>query len=446
MTGQNARPSRWPLWLWGAQLLPAALLIIFGLWRQSLRDHIEFDATTTVVALAAGLLWAAAAAVMLLLPSGRAWLLAHRRDWCLAAAVLAICLAVVDIALTQLGIVPTVEAQRDRSLVYSFGRHTVHRFVQKDVTVDEGETIHINARGFRGADVDGEKAPGKVRILFLGGSQVFGYYAGDWPAATGEKLRQAGYDVDVINAGVPGHTTFDSLGKLVTDAWTLLPDIIVLCQAWNDLKYFPRIAPDAPFRGPPPAQPITWQKDWRLYPTSLDALLVHSALYRQFRWGLASLFYYEEGARALDETRLTAISDTIGEWGPAQYRLNLILIANVAEEIGARLVLCKQARLALEDGDSDIQEFAMEYGLRTTRLTPQALIKSFGAADAIIESVADDEGAVILDMDARLSGRADYFFDAIHFNKAGGAVAAELAFEALLPLVAERAAPQATSE
>ena len=143
----------------------------------------------------------------------------------------------IDVLVTALGWSPTVAEQRAHSITYTFGPFTSYRLIPKKILVKGGDPIHINRRGFRGAEIVGKKKPGNSRIVILGGSQVFDYNGGDWPAMLGEELRRRGHDVDVINAGVPGHDTTRSLVKLLTDIWTLEPDVIVLCQAWNDIKY-----------------------------------------------------------------------------------------------------------------------------------------------------------------------------------------------------------------
>lgn len=363
---------------------------------------------------------------------------------CLSAVVIVLCLAATDVALSLSGLVPTIEDQRARSIAYSFGLQTRHRLVAKDILVGDGGAIHINRRGFRGREIDTRKDPGVVRILFLGGSQVFGFRGGDWPSTVGEKLRRLGYAVETINAGVPGHTTFDSLGKLLADAWTLEPDIIVLCQAWNDIKYFRWLTAETPYRGPAPTRPLSWRKDWRLYPDGVDRVLSFSSIYRQFRWGIANLFYFEEGDRRINADDPAGPDNSITPWGPKQYRLNVNLIADLAESIGAELVICKQAKLATAGGGGEAQKAAREYGRRNTGLVQKALMRAFATTYSIIDKIAEVRGIGVVDMNGALSGRKTYFRDGIHFSVAGGRAASELVAETLLPLVARAAGGRAS--
>lgn len=251
----------------------------------------------------------------------------------------------------------------------------------------------------------------------------------------GEKLRHVGHDVEVINAGVPGHVTFDSFAKVLTDIWTLEPNIIFLCQAWNDIKYFPWLTPEIPYRGLPPTKAVSWQKDWRLYPNGIDRVLSSSAIYRQYRWGIGQLLYFEEGGQRTNAGRSEKVNNTITQWGTKQYRLNLTLIADLSDAIRAELIICKQAHLAVVGGTGPDQEAARDYGVRNTRLSHAALMRAFELTYSIIDEIAEDAGVKISDMNEGLSGRKEYFLDGIHFGPMGSHAASNLVYEALLPLV-----------
>lgn len=84
------------------------------------------------------------------------------------------------------------------------------------------ERYFINDAGYRGPNFVARKPPGKIRIIFVGGSTVFDGYrkdtrpdrGEDWPHLVEQFLRSKGSNVEVINAGIPGHASFDALGQL----------------------------------------------------------------------------------------------------------------------------------------------------------------------------------------------------------------------------------------
>ena len=55
---------------------------------------------------------------------------------------------------------------------------------------------------------------------------------------SGKVSEGKGHHVEVINAGIPGHTSGDSLGRLYTEIWQWKPDYVIMYEAWNDIKYF----------------------------------------------------------------------------------------------------------------------------------------------------------------------------------------------------------------
>ncbi len=76
-----------------------------------------------------------------------------------------------------------------------------------------------------------------IKIVVFGDSLVAGYGLPPeeaFPAMLHTALRQKGYAVDVINAGVSGDTTAGGKGR-VKQALALRPDIVVLALGANDM-------------------------------------------------------------------------------------------------------------------------------------------------------------------------------------------------------------------
>jgi lysophospholipase L1-like esterase len=398
-------------------------------------EQIRSDEFITFIAFFIGAVWLATVLGLLVIHKSRQWLISHRKEWILSGASLFVAFALMDVAMSYLGVVETVEHQRARSIAYTFGNYTKHRLVPKIILVEDGVAIPINTRGFRGQEINVDRKPGQIRILFLGGSQVFDFNGGDWPSMVGKELRRLEFNVETINAGVPGHTTFDSLGKLLTDIWTLKPQIIFLCQAWNDIKYFSWLSPNNPYRGLPPREPASWKKDWRLYPSGIDRLLSYSAFYRKFRWGFGQILYFEEGNQKNKSIRKIVAPATAKNWGPKQYRINLEMIATLSREIGAELAICKQAHQAVVGGTGPIQTVARDYGTRNTGLSHDELMRYFDITYNIIDDIALNRALQIFDMNEALSGRKDYFNDGIHFSPTGSRKASKLVAKKLAPMI-----------
>lgn len=428
--------GRWPLLVWSLQLAPAGSLS----WictRLVLADRDVGVPMPMLLAGAGALAWLSLSAAMLAAPRGRRWIVERRTQWHVVMGMFALSLALGDLVMTWSGLVPTLEDQRARSLDYTYYRYSGYRMVPKSISVDRGAPIHINARGFRGPEIEPETPAGRARIVFLGGSQVFDFHGGDWPALTGALLRRRGYGVEVVNAGVPGHNSTDSLFKLATDIWTLRPDAVFVCHGWNDVKYFPRLVAGVPYRGLPPAAPVTMHRDWRLYPTGIDRLFGHSAVYRYFRLGLVNLYVTAEGR---DLWQFDVDRDgkaTFDDFGPRQFELNMRLIARLITAIDAVGMFCKQPML--ESGTSSAGIDAASYASRNVGLAPDERVRAFAAIRRIIDAVAADTGVSVVDLQAALSGRPEYFHDGIHFSPAGSRAAARLTADAIEAIVLQPA-------
>lgn len=89
----------------------------------------------------------------------------------------------------------------------------------------------INADGFRGPRLRPEKAPGVVRLLFLGDSSTFGWpyrYEVTYPDLVRQLLAASGHGpVEVINAGVPSQDIVQIRSRL-DSSLAFDPDVVFL--------------------------------------------------------------------------------------------------------------------------------------------------------------------------------------------------------------------------
>jgi len=100
--------------------------------------------------------------------------------------------------------------------------------------------VRINSTGQRGGEV-GTRQPEQRRILFLGDSFTLADQVREedtFVTQVGTRLRAAGYDqVQVINGGVNGYSTYQELAYYRYYGRPLEPDIVVLCFfAGNDFR------------------------------------------------------------------------------------------------------------------------------------------------------------------------------------------------------------------
>jgi len=179
------------------------------------------------------------------------------------------------------------------------------------------KTVTINSLGLRGPEVTREVPAGVVRIATLGGSSTFGSQVSDsdaWPRLLEGGL---GKGMQVVNFGVPGYSTVESLIQTALVLPELKPEVAIYYEGWNDLRsmHVRPLAPDySDFHGP-------------LQLTNLDILSTNTDT------RLATVFYVKNWVMAQTIAQLNArptaqsspdkLTDRIDERAVALYGRNL---------------------------------------------------------------------------------------------------------------------------
>ncbi len=354
----------------------------------------------------------------------------------------------------------TPDTLRRKSLEYEATLFSVHAFPQMAQEKGAAWGWHweaaINPRGYRGREFAVPKPEGVLRIVVLGGSGAFDIFAPkgrDWPHLVEERLRDRGYsNVEVINGGTPGHATFDVLGRLYSEIWMFEPDIVLVYNAWNDIKYFGWLNPDKSLlRGVRPVanaegfQGMRAGNPFIYYTGPLDELFSNSQLYVRLRWrywswrlgpaGLEGL--RRPGGKRPSPALRNSYPHSYSDWGPRQYELNLRLITDAVKDLGATPILLTQARLV---SASNSEEYRRRIRYDLVNLSPDGLVRAFADCDRATMNVARAEGVDVLDLSALFSGRGELFVDHIHTSVLGSEAIAEAVAEFLLPVVKDRSA------
>lgn len=122
----------------------------------------------------------------------------------------------------------------------AFDRFQSHRHLGYALSPNyKTRTNRHNRLGFRGDEVAVEKPEGVTRIVCCGGSTTYGYGTDDYkltvPSLLQFGLREAGKEVEVINAGCPGWSTFETLINFESRLLDLSPDYLVFYHGINDV-------------------------------------------------------------------------------------------------------------------------------------------------------------------------------------------------------------------
>jgi len=127
------------------------------------------------------------------------------------------------------------------------------QFTKTGIKTQQGTFININSEGFRGSEFNKEKPENTFRIFVVGGSSTFGSGVFDYespPAFLQTKFgeQELDFNVEVINAGIPGISSGGESVLIKTRLINYDPDLFVIYDGANELGH--RI------------DPVDWQKTW----------------------------------------------------------------------------------------------------------------------------------------------------------------------------------------
>ncbi|HET6373485.1 MAG TPA: SGNH/GDSL hydrolase family protein, partial [Candidatus Polarisedimenticolia bacterium] len=152
--------------------------------------------------------------------------------------------------------------------------------------------VTYNALGLRGPEVSERKAPGTLRVLFLGDSFVEGKQVADTDVVTAVLQRLAaakGLALEVVNAGVSGYGTAEEVILWDKVGRGLHPDLVLVGFYPNDVRNNAdrglfRLESGRPVAAvEPPLPKVRWIYDIRRYFSS------RSYLYMLLRQGVEEL-------------------------------------------------------------------------------------------------------------------------------------------------------------
>jgi lysophospholipase L1-like esterase len=174
--------------------------------------------------------------------------------------------------------------------------------------------LQTNSLGLRGGPL---RDDGAARILAVGDSCTWGWRVGQdqsYPAVLQQLLDEQipAPRYQVINAGVPGYTSYQGLIYLRERGLPLRPSIVVIAFGFNDAATTGDIA--SQLASEKSAMPVLLFDDF---------LLLHSAFYHWLRWRTYGMTAQNAQPRST----------------PEQYQRNMTDLVRLAREHGAQVVL-----------------------------------------------------------------------------------------------------------
>lgn len=272
--------------------------------------------------------------------------------------------------------------------------------------------IQINSLGFRGDEIAIPKPAGTIRFVFLGSSTTFDPYVSQlsstWSSVAIDALERKfpSCVFDFANAGVPGMST-KHLGLYFSKLFeTVDPDIAVILT--NDMNL------------------------------RLDAIArekgVEGAEHFNPSWlGQHSMFWakVEKNARTISLQRAadrTAGKLTVSpnEVTPGFEKELYQLVQSISAKRALPVLLTNVYQFS-DEQDADERRAAISSALFfMPYMTTDGLVEMTSAFNRSIRIVVEKTGVPAVDMTGEISGKTDYFSDAMHFSPKGSKQAGEL--------------------
>lgn len=279
----------------------------------------------------------------------------------------------------------------------------------------DGLNVH-NSYGFRGPEVPILKPEDVYRIVTIGGSTTYSVQVADWRndfARQLEKELQEKYPnttIEVVNAGLSGWNSWESLIDLEFRILDLEPDMVIIRDNINDLHS--RLVNPAEYKG----DNMGRRRSWEEKPLPLSSVIFYSTFVRLATGinpqGLGQFVGAPTTQEAITETgfieRLNGtVAETLEENKPIYFERNLRNMIAVAGEHNVSVLLATWAYTIEIEGDYINAPF---YG------------PAIAEQNDVIKNVGASHGILVYDLAAEMPTNATFWADGRHANEAGVAI------------------------
>ena len=312
-----------------------------------------------------------------------------------------------------------------------------HRYLGYSPTPNyrNGDNRHNNL-GYRGDDILQPKPDGTFRIVAIGASTTYSAIENDYrrsyPYLLQAALHAAGYrHIEVVNAGVHGYTTLESLLNLQLRVLDLDPDMLIIYHGINDIEARLVWPPDA-YRSDYSGSRSLSQDALRMpsivnYSTALRILGVRFAFitsHSSLDFNLlqhpttyyGNTFLLQQGRGVYPQGIFTNVPalEMLRQNPPVHFESNLRSMIHIAQQ-------------------NDIQVMLMTFAhspryseVRIAKVDSAEYQMALDEHNAIVRRVATDEAILCLDLEVLIPDEKRYFADGHHFTEAGNRLRAYL--------------------
>ncbi len=271
-----------------------------------------------------------------------------------------------------------------------------------------GELSH-NSLGFRGAEIADPKPDSSYRIVAIGGSTTYTEFvrknSKTYPFLLEQILREEYQhpNIEVINAGVPGYNSWESLMNLQFRVLDLEPDLILVYHGTNDVHT--RLVRKSDYKGDNSAK----RQQWQLPAISTwDKSAVLRIIRRKMGWSqqvwLQDVVSKQNYIPEYDRKK------ALEENPPIYYDRNLRSMVAIAQANGIDIMLATWANSPEFDDYSNTEAYQI----------------GFKEHNEVIKGIGEDLNVPIFDFGQSMDTSKQYWHDGRHVNKDGALLKAQI--------------------
>lgn len=305
----------------------------------------------------------------------------------------------------------------------TYARHPYLRFTLKPEGHFEagGHDFPINSQGYRGEEPAVPKPEGVYRILCLGGSTTFsvgvvGEYDKAWPPQLQAMLseRHPGKTFEVVNAGVPGWHSADSLLNFHLRLQQLQPDLVIVYHGINDIQAVatPNYQPDYSHQ-----EKLAYADEKA---EGVERLFIRSLLYTKLKKKFS-------GKKSGYNSQVaTAVVDEPSAECAVVLERNLRHLVALIRDVGAKPLLATFAlSYNLSLPQDKIEEYAGNWAFYAPGLSRAGLARTVDLVNQRVTALGVELGVPVSQNAAALPPGREAFTDLVHFTPAGATLMAE---------------------
>lgn len=284
-------------------------------------------------------------------------------------------------------------------------------------------TDQLNGMGFHSPDISVIKEDSIVRIGFLGGSTTYdqGPLIETYPHFVQNELSTVGWNVEYINAGVPGYTSTECLLTYHLRLVPLKPDVVVFYNGRNEVMVsgnnkYSALDPTTRYQPPEYSNPTPTHrmlsKVSYIYMVVSEGVGHHSFLSNNWSFQLAHSKQFRTQA-GIPESMNEFMENVKRDEALKLYQRNVEALATLTGEQDTQLML-----VGFDFYADKIQSNALARDRHLTKSEIELLNTKISQLNHILESIAQAHEHVAY---LNLAGRIDRneFLDDCHLTKAG---------------------------